>query len=183
MASIATAETTLYGLVAEFDDPDTLVEAAGKVRGEGYRKVEAYSPFPIHGLAEALEFYDNKVFYATFMAGCLGAVTGVFLECWTSAVDYPMNVGGRPYVSWPSFVPVLFECIVLFSAFGALLSMLGLNGLPRPYHSIFNTPGFERASQDKFFLCIEASDPIFNRVETARFLEGLGAAVVSEVEP
>ena len=176
-------DNSIYAIVGEFDDPDTLVAAAGKARSEGYRKMEAYTPFPVHGLTDALEFYDSKVFYIVFVMGCIGFLTGVGLEWWTSAVDYPMNVGGRPYVSWPSFVPVVFECTVLLSAFGALLGMLGLNGLPRPYHSIFNTPNFERASQDKFFLAIESVDKRFDRQETAKFLKSLGATAVSEVEP
>lgn len=172
----------IYAIVGEFDDADTLVEAAGKARGEGYRKVEAYSPFPVHGLAEALEVRDSMVFIITFLAGFGGFIVGCGLQAWTSSVDYPMNVGGRPYISWPSFVPVAYECTILAAAFGALIGMLGLNGLPRPYHSIFNTPNFERASQDKFFLAIESVDRRFDPVNTADFLKSAGATVVSEVE-
>ncbi len=176
-------DKSIYAVVGEFDDADTLVAAAAKARGEGYRKVEAYSPFPVHGLAEALEVTDSRIFFIVFVMGCIGFCVGVGLEVWTSAVDYPMNVGGRPYVSWPSFVPVIFECTVLLAAFGAVIGMLGLNGLPRPYHSIFNTPNFDRASQDKFFLAIEAADKRFDRDETTRFMKVLGATAVSEVEP
>jgi len=175
--------TPVYAIVGEFDDADTLVAAAAKARADGYRKVEAYSPFPVHGLAEALEVNDSKVFYITFIAGLLGFLGGCALEAFTSAVDYPMNVGGRPYISWPQFVPVAYECTILAAAFGAVLGMLGLNGLPRPYHSIFNTPNFERASQDKFFLAIESVDRRFDSGRTAAFLKGVGATTVSEVEP
>lgn len=174
--------TPIYAIVGEFDDADTLIEAARRVRSEGYRKVEAYSPFPVHGLAEALEVTDSTVFVITFLAGVAGFIGGCFLEAWTSSIDYPMNVGGRPYVSWPSFVPVAYECTILAAAFGALLGMLGLNGLPRPYHSIFNTPNFDRASQDKFFLAIEAADRRFDPNRTADFMKSVGATAVSEVE-
>lgn len=171
-----------YAVVAEFDDTETLIEAAAKARSEGYRKVEAYTPFPVHGLAEALEVSDSRIFVITFIAGCIGFASGCFLEAWTSAVDFPMNVGGRPYISWPSFIPVAYECTILASAFGALLGMLGLNGLPRPYHSIFNTPNFERASQDKFFLAIETVDRRYDAARTPEFLRSVGATAVSEVE-
>lgn len=172
----------IYAIVGEFDDTETLVEAARRVRSEGYRKVEAYTPFPVHGLTDALDVTDSKVFYITFIAGLIGFASGCFLEAWTSSIDYPMNVGGRPYISWPSFVPVAYESTILAAAFGALLGMLGLNGLPRPYHSIFNTPNFDRASQDRFFLAIETADRRYDPNRTVDFLKSVGATAVSEVE-
>lgn len=171
----------LYGLMAEFDDPDRLVAASAKVRAEGYSRIEAYTPFPVHGLTDALEQTDSKVFYITAAAGIMGLITGIALQVFVSRFDYPINAGGRPYISWISFIPVTFECTVLFSAFGAVLGMLGLNGLPRPYHPVFNAPGFDRATQDRFFLCVEARDARFDRSQTERFLRDLGAMTVSEV--
>lgn len=194
-------QSTLYGVMAEFSDADTIVDAALKTRAAGYRIVDAYTPFPVHGLAEALEFYDKKVPWMIFIAGCLGACAGYSLQLFTSTpllepilrqkfitdvvlrqFPYPMNIGGRPYHSWPSFIPVTFELTILFAAGTAFLGMLILNGLPRPYDSVFNAPNFERASLDKFFLCIESRDPKFDAESTAQFLRGLGADAVSEVE-
>ena len=172
----------VYAIVAEYDDTETLIAAARAARSEGYRKVEAYTPFPVHGLTDALEVTDSKIFFIAFIAGCIGFASGCFLEAWTSSIDYPMNVGGRPYISWPSFVPVAYESTILAAAFGALLGMLGLNGLPRPYHSIFNTPNFDRASQDRFFLAIETADRRYDPDRTVDFLKSVGATAVSEVE-
>jgi len=175
--------TALYGLVAEFAEADELLAAAEKVFGEGYRKIDAYSPFPIHGLSDAIGFKDNRVPWTVFICGLIGAATGVALQYFVSVMEYPLNIGGRPLFSWPSFVPVTFECTILLSAFGAVFGMILMNGLPKPYHSIFNAPGFERATQDRFFLCIEAEDPLFDRTETEKFLLTLHPERVSEVEP
>jgi len=175
--------TALYGLVAEFAEADELLAAAEKVFGEGYRKIDAYSPFPIHGLSDAIGFKDNRVPWTVFICGLIGAATGVALQYFVSVMEYPLNIGGRPLFSWPSFVPVTFECTILLSAFGAVFGMILMNGLPKPYHSIFNAPGFERATQDRFFLCIESEDPLFDRTETEKFLLTLHPARVSEVEP
>lgn len=180
---MASPEQEIYGLVAEFNEPEALIAAAEKVREAGYRRIEAYTPFPVHGLTEALDVTDSRIFFIVFFAGCTGFLTGAFLQWFVSVFDTPVNSGGRPYLSWPSFIPVTFELTVLFSALAALIGMLALNGLPRPYHSIFNTPNFERASQDRFFLAIEANDRKFDRDETARFLRSLGPDAVSEVEP
>lgn len=170
-----------YGLVAEFETPEELLAAAERARDAGYRKMDAFSPFPIHGLSDAIGFRDVKVPYIIFAMGVIGAVAGYALQWYTSAVDYPLNVGGKPLNSVPAFFPVTFECTILFAAFGGFFGMLALNGLPKPYHSVFNTPGFQRASQDRFFLAIEAEDANFDGVRTRELLEGLKPVRVSEV--
>ncbi len=171
----------LYGIVAEFNTPDEVVRAARKARKEGYSAMDAYTPFPVHGLDEAIHFEDNRIKWMIFLMGLLGGGFGLWLIWWINTTEYPMNVGGRPLFSWPSFIPVTFECTVLFASLTAFFGMLALNGLPQPHHPIFNAENFERCSQDKFFLCIEACDPKFDAVETASFLETLHAENVSEV--
>ncbi len=173
----------LYGLLAEFDGPDELLKAAKDAYAEGYRKMDAYSPMPIHDLSESMGYDKHRVPTIVLICALLGACSGFGLQYWVSVIDYPLNVGGRPLLSWPSFIPVTFELGVLFSAFGALIGMLILNGLPRPYHPVFNVPNFERASGDGFFLCIEAEDPKFDISETRAFLESLKAKKVDDVEP
>ena len=175
-------ESSIYGIVAEFSDPDRLVEAANISRESGYRNMDAYSSFPIHGLAEALGFEDGRIPWLAFFRGLTGFAVGFLLLYYVNVIDYPLNVGGRPLLSWPQFIPIIFECTVLVTGLTVFIGQWTLNGLPRPYHSIFNARNFERASQDKFFLCIEARDAQFDAVETARFLRGLGADDVSEVE-
>ena len=172
----------LYGLMAEFDDPEVVLDAANKAREAGYKRMEAYTPFPVHGLHEAVGFRDNRVPWVIFFSGLAGAAAGYGLQYFVSVIDYPMNVGGRPLHSWPAFIPVTFETTVLFAAFGAVLGMLALNGLPQPYHPVFNAPDFDRASQDRFFLCIEATDPKFDARETEKFLDTLNPIRVSAVE-
>ncbi len=174
--------SSLYGLVAEFESEEAILSAANRVREEGYRRMDAYTPFPVHGLAEALGMHDIWVPWIVFFAGIGGALAGFGLQYYTQVIDYPWNVGGRPLLSWPMFIPITFEMTILLASFGAVIGMFALNGLPRPYHSIFNAPRFELASQDRFFLCIEATDPKFDREETKRFLGNLGAHAVSEVE-
>jgi len=174
--------TTLYGLIAEFDDPHDLLRATEAAREEGYRKMDAYSPFPIHGLAEALDFNDFKVPWLIFLAGCTGTFTGLLLQSYTAIFDYPINVGGKPFFSWPQFIPVMYELTILFASGACFIGMLGLNGLPRLHHPVFNAPRFDRASQDRFFLCIEARDGMFDRERTEDFLLKLGPQRVSEVE-
>ena len=171
-----------YALVAEFASAEELLAAAEKTADEGYREVDAYTPFPVHGLSDALRFHDIRMPWLIFTGGLCGAFFGFTLQWYTAAVDYPLSVGGKPFNSLPSFFPVTFECTILFSALTAFFCMFGLNGLPRPYHSIFNTPGFQRASVDRFFLAIEVKDPKYDEKETKAFLEGLGAVAVSEVE-
>jgi hypothetical protein len=171
-----------YALVAEYDTPEALMDAANKARLGGYKKMDAYSPFPIHGLDEAIGFRDSKIPWIVFGAGLLGAAGGFMLQWYTSVIDYPMNVGGRPLNSLPAFFPVTYECTILFAGLAAAVGMLALNGLPKPYHSVFNTPGFDRASQDRFFLAIEATDPMYREAETRDFLQSTQALNVSEVD-
>src|SRR2546421_1454905 len=176
-----TDEPTTYGMVAEFQDPEELVIAAHKAREAGYKRMDAYSPFPVHGLAEAIGFNDIKMPWIVFLGGVFGCFVGFGLQTYVNVWDYPMNVGGRPLVPWISWFPVGFECTVLAAAFAAVFGMLGLNGLPRPHHPIFNAEHFDSASQDRFFLCIEYRDPKFDLSKTGDFLRSLGAVHVSEV--
>ena len=171
-----------YGVVAEFDTPEQLLLAARRTREAGYRQIEAYTPFPIHGLSDAVGFKDEKVPWIVFLGGLTGMACGYALEFYTSVVDYPLNVGGKPLNSLPMFFPVMYECTILFASFGAFLGMLALNRLPQPYHGAFNAPNFERASQDKFFLAVEANDKQFDEVETKRFMETFDANNVSLVK-
>jgi ActD protein len=174
----------VYGLMAEFHSPAEVVEAAHKVRAAGYRKVDAYSPYPIEALSEALHFHTSKLPLLVLIGGVLGLLGGFALEYWAAVIEYPMNVGGRPYFSWPTFIPPAYETTILMAALTAVLGMLALNGLPEPYHPVFNVPNFALASRDRFFLCIEAVDPKFDRKATRTFLEGLpGATDVTEVGP
>ena len=176
-------ETPIYGLMAEFDDPEALVQAAQRTYVEGYRRLDAFTPFPVHGLPHALGLRRTEVPLIVLLGGLAGAAGGFLLQYWTAAVNYPINVGGRPYLSWPSFIPVTFEMLVLIAAFSAVFGMLALNGLPMPYHPVFNVPSFQLATRDRFFLLVMATDPKFDRVETRRFLQTLGAHDVAEVEP
>ncbi|MDQ4074990.1 MAG: DUF3341 domain-containing protein [Chloroflexota bacterium] len=173
----------IYGLVAEFDTPDELVEAAGLAYEAGYRNMDAYSPFPVHHLAEAMGFHRSHMPLITLIGGLIGAIIGYLMQYYISVLAYPLNVGGRPLVSWPAWIPVTFEMTVLFAAFGAVFGMLALNGLPQPYHPLFNVPRFSLASQDRFFLAIEATDPKFDFEQTWSFLESLGPDEISVVEP
>ncbi|MEN9935730.1 MAG: hypothetical protein RLZZ387_2309 [Chloroflexota bacterium] len=178
----AAAQPTTYGLVAQFDDADAILAAAEKTRAAGYTKIDAYTPIPIHGLDEALGFRRTRLPWLILVGGLLGA-SGVFmLATWVNVWEYPINVGGRPLFSWPAFVPITFEGMVLLAAFAAVFGMIGLNGLPMPYHPMFNTPNFERATNDLFFLAVEATDPQFDLTRTRQFLESLGAQQVSSVD-
>ncbi|GIW00437.1 DUF3341 domain-containing protein [Roseiflexus sp.] len=173
---------TLYGLIAEFDDAEALLAAAEKTRDAGYKQFEAYTPMPIHGLDEAVGYRGTRLPWVIFGAGLLGA-SGMFaLQTWINLVEYPLNIGGRPLFSWPAFIPATFEGMVLLSAFAAVFGMIAACGLPRPYHPVFNAPNFERASVDRFFLCIEAADPKFELKQTRQFLESLGPLAVSTVD-
>lgn len=171
----------VYGLIAEFDDPDTLLKATTKAHEAGYRAMDAYSPFPIHGLAEAMGVRKTAVSFITLVGGLTGAITGFGMQWFASVHHYPFSIGGKPDLSWPAFMPITFELTILFAAFSALGSMLLLNGLPRPHHPIFNAKRFERASSDGFFLCIERTDAQYDDNETRSFLQGLGPVEVSEV--
>jgi hypothetical protein len=172
----------IYGLMADFDEPDQLLAAAQRAYEEGYRKMDAYSPFPIEGLAETIGFHHNRVPLLVLTGGILGCLTGFGLQYYVAVINYPLNIGGRPFNSWPSFIPITFELTVLFAAVFAILGMLALNGLPRPYHPVFNVPGFALASRNHFFLCIESDDPKFDREGTKEFLRSLYSREVSEVE-
>ena len=172
----------LYGVMAEFADPTSLVAAARRTYDEGYRVFDAFSPFPIHETFEAMHLHDKRVPLMVLGGGILGMLTGLGLQAWVSAVAYPLNIGGRPYLSWPMFIPVTFELTILFAAFAAVFGMFALNGFPMPYHPVFNVERFTaHASQDRFFLAIEATDPKFDREKTRAFLQGLGATEVNDV--
>ncbi len=172
----------IYGLMAEFHTPAEVVGAAHRVREAGYTKVDAYSPYPIEELIEALHIGRSQLPKLVLAGGILGALAGWALEYWASVIEYPMNIGGRPFDAWPAFIVPAFETTILFAAGTAVLGMLALNGLPEPYHPVFNVPSFALATRDKFFIAIEATDPRFDRAGTAKFLQGLGASDVREVE-
>ena len=173
----------LYGLMAEFADATSLVDAAKRTHAEGYRKVDAYSPYPIHELFDALDLKDNTISLLTLLGGIAGCMAGFGLCYWVSVIAYPLNVGGRPMNSWPSFIPVTFEVTILLASLTCVVGLILLNGLPMPYHPVFNVKRFaERASQDGLFLAIEAQDPKFDLNKTRAFLQGLGAREVNEIE-
>ena len=173
--------STVFGLMAEFDDPTALVAAAERAYHEGYRRLDAYSPFPIEELHEALGSHHTRLPLVVLIGGLIGGIGGYAMQYWVSAVAYPINVGGRPLHSWPAFIPVTFECTILMAALSAVFGMIALNGLPMPYHPVFNVPRFALASRNRFFLCIEARDTKFDREETRRFLETLNPREVTTV--
>ncbi|HXB57195.1 MAG TPA: DUF3341 domain-containing protein [Vicinamibacteria bacterium] len=172
----------IYGLLAEFRTGAEVVAAARGVREAGYRRVDGYSPFPIEELSEALHFHKSHLPKIVLGGGILGAFAGWALQYWSSVIAYPLNIGGRPFNAWPAFIVPAFETTILFAAGSAVLGMLALNGLPQPYHPVFNAPRFALATRDRFFICVEATDPRFDRAETRTLLERLGASEVSEVE-
>lgn len=171
----------LYGVVAEFSDPQTLLDAANATRKAGYTATDAFSPFPIHGLAEAVGFHKSRLSAIVLTMGILGGAGGFFMCWYANVISYPLNIGGRPLNSWPAWIPITFECAILLAAFGAVFGMLALNGLPMPYHPVFNVRRFDSASRDKFFLVIQARDPRFQLEEARRFLETLGPREVTDV--
>jgi hypothetical protein len=181
LALDTTLNQTLYGVIAEFDDADVFLAAAHKAREAGYKKMDAYSPFPLEGLSEAMGFHDHKVPFTMLAGGIVGCLGGFGFLTWATVVSYPLNIGGRPIFGWPSWVPITFELTVLCSALSGIFGMILYNGLPMPYHPVFNAPEFDRASSDRFFLCIESKDPKFNREDTLEFMDSLGALRVSEV--
>lgn len=174
-------EPALYGLMAEFEEHDQLLEAARSAYADGYRRMDAYSPFPVEGLAEALGHEGSAIPLFTLIGGMVGGLGGYFMEWIAMAHLYPLNVGGRPHNSWPNFIPITFELTVLIASVSAFLGVFILNRLPQPHHPVFNVPEFERASIDRFFLCIEIEDPKFDLQETRKFLEKLKAHKVTEV--
>ncbi len=172
----------IYGLMAQFEGPDDIVEAARRAYEKGYRRMDAYSPFPVEGLSEAVGMHQTRLPLIILAGGIAGALIGYGMQFYASVIDYPLNVGGRPLHSWPAFIPITFEMSILVAAFAAVLGMFALNGMPQPYHPVFNVPEFELASRESFFLAIEAADPLFDIDQTRQFLEELGAIRVSEIE-
>ena len=165
---------SVYGLMVEFLSAEDLLGATRRARQAGYRQMDAYTPYPVEGLAVELGMRKTRVPFAVLMAGLIGAGVGFFMQYYSMAVNYTFNVGGRPHNSWPVFIPITFEVTILVGSFAAFLGMMFLNGLPRPHHPVFNVPQFARSSQDRFFLCIEARDEQFDREATAQFLATLG---------
>jgi len=172
----------VHGILAEFKTPDAVVAAARRVHEAGYTKVDAYSPYPIEELGEALDLHKSHLPKIVLVGGICGFLAGWGLEYWAAVLEYPMNIGGRPFYSWPAFIVPAYETTILFAAMGAVFGMLALNGLPQPYHPVFNVPSFALASRDKFFICIESRDPKFDPAQTKTFLASLGASEVTEVE-
>jgi hypothetical protein len=170
-------ETKLFGLMAEFESVDALFAATRRARQAGYREMDAYTPYAVEGLAEELGEPKTRIPLVVLIGGLVGAGAGFLMQYWSMAVDYPFNSGGRPLNSWPAYVPIAFEMLILVASFSAFFSMLFMNDLPRPHHPLFNVPQFARASQDRFFLCIEATDPQFDAERTLEFLSASEAHV------
>ena len=171
----------IFGLMAEFDSPTDLLLAARKAYAEGYRRLDAYSPFPIEEVSEAIGFHRSRMPLVVLMGGLLGGLGGYLMQYWIAVLNYPVNVAGRPLNSWPAFIVVTFEMTILGGALFAVFGMLALNRLPMPYHPVFNVERFAFASKDRFFLCIYANDPRFDRAQTEKFLQGLNPKQVAEV--
>jgi hypothetical protein len=171
----------IHGAMAEFDTPEELIHAAERAYAEGYRRMDAYAPMPVEGLAEAIGYKKNWVAFWVLIGGIGGVVGGYGLLYWITVIAYPHNVGGRPLHSWPTYIPITFECMILLASLTALVSMLAMNGLPKPYHPVFNVAEFARASTDKFFLCLESSDPRFRTEEALKFLRDIGGSEVTVV--
>lgn len=182
MSTQPAATAALYGVMAEFASAEELLAATRRAHEVGYRNLDAYSPFPIHGMDEALALPKTRIPLLVLIGGLTGLALGVALQYWISVIDYPVMVGGKPYASWPAFVPVAFELTILLAGLTGGIGMLVLNGLPMPYHPVFNVERFALASNDRFFLCIEAADPRFDREGTKKFLEELDPHQISEVE-
>lgn len=174
-------DTPIYGLMAEFENVNDAITAARSTTAAGYRKVDAYAPFPVEELSEAIGFHKNGVALICLIGGLLGGTAAYILQWWINTISYPVNIGGRPFHSWPSFIIVTFEMTILFSGLSAVFGMLALNGLPMPYHPVFNVPQFNAASKDRFFIVIFSSDKKYDPVGTRQFLEGLNPISVAEV--
>lgn len=172
----------LYGIMAEFDNPTDVVAAARAAYAEGYRSINGYSPYPIEELSEAIGFHHTRLPLIVLIGGIVGCIGGYLMQYYLEVIDYPLNVGGRPFHSWPSFIPITFECTVLAAALAAVFGMLALNGLPQPYHPVFNAPNFALATRDRFFLVIEAKDPKFDYDAANRFMKSLEPLEVCDVE-
>jgi hypothetical protein len=174
-------ETPLYGMMAEFDNPTELMRAARATYAAGYRNIDAYTPYPIEELADVIGFEKTRVPLVCLLGGVLGGLSGYLLQYWINNISYPLNIGGRPYHSWPAFIIVTFEMTILFGGLSAAIGMLGLNGLPAPYHPVFNNPRFSAVSRDRFFLCIEAADPQFDPESARTFLSAFNTVDITEV--
>ncbi len=175
------SDASVYGLMAEFDSAQALVAAAHKTHAAGYKKMDAFSPFPVEGLADAIGFRKNMVPFVVLVGGIIGGLSGYLLQYYVAVITYPLNVGGRPFHSWPSFMIVTFEMTILFAGLAAVFGMLALNGLPMPYHPVFNVPAFAKASENKFFLIVFSSDPKYDGARTREFMKGLAPRAISEV--
>jgi Protein of unknown function (DUF3341) len=171
----------IYGVMAEFDNPTSLVNAARRAREEGYRRLDAYSPFPIEELSEALHLHKNKLPLIVLIGGLLGLIGGYLMQYYVTVIYFPINIGGRPLHSWPAYIIITFEMTILLASISAVLGLLALCGLPMPYHPVFNVSRFALASRNRFFLCIESTDPMFDRSKTCQFLETLEPTEVTEV--
>ncbi len=172
---------TLHGIMAEFDSADALLKACHQAYDSGYRQMDAYTPYPVEEIADAIGFHKTRVPLLVLIGGILGGLSGYGLQYWVNLIEYPLNIGGKPLHSWPSFIIVTFEMTILFAGITAVVGMLGLNGLPQPYNPVFNNPRFTAASRDRFFLCIEAADPKFDLESTGKFMNTLNACDVTEV--
>jgi hypothetical protein len=179
--SHATAAPALYGLMAEFETPTDLLNACKSAYAEGYRDMDAYSPFPIEEASEAIGFHKSAVPLVTLVGGLLGGLSGFALQYWINVFAYPLNIGGKPYNSWPAFIVPTFEMTILFAGIIGMLGMFALNGLPQPYHPVFNVDRFSKVTRNRFFLCVEASDPKFDPAGTRQFMERLKPLSISEV--
>jgi hypothetical protein len=173
----------LHGVMGEFDHPQDLIDAIERVREAGYTKIDAYTPYPIEEVWEAIGHHRSPVPFIVLCGGIIGGLSGFFLQYWVAAVEYPLNIGGRPFNSWPAFIPVTFECTILGAVLSAVAGVFILNGLPEPYHPVFNVDRFAHASRDRYFLCIEARDPRFDADGARQLLTELRASEVSDVEP
>ncbi|HEY0511966.1 MAG TPA: DUF3341 domain-containing protein [Thermoanaerobaculia bacterium] len=182
MSSLHDPRPPIYGLMAEFPSADALVAAAHQVHAAGYEKVDAFTPYPVEAVSEALGLPRSKMPIIVLLGGLFGGFGGYMLQFWSQVIRYPMNIGGRPIHSWPSFIVPTFECTILGAALAAVVGMIAINGLPMPYHPVFNVPRFALASRDRFFLVIEALDPKFDAGATRRFLTSLNASEVSDVD-
>ena len=183
MDAAHTLPPAIYGIMAEFDNATALVKAAKHTYAAGYRQIDTFSPYPIEEAWEAIGHHDKRLSKIVLGGGIVGLLSGIGLQEWVHQVAYPINIAGKPLNSWPQFVPVTFELTILFAALSAVLGMIILNGLPQPYHPVFNVARFEHASRDKFFLLVESTDPKFDRATTLDFLKTLDASEINEVEP